>query len=86
MVETLWALSGVAGAAISWAAFISCEDGWFRKCPTPRAIAGCLACFWLGPFMLGIAGCVVLGCLLAWITERPQRATWWTRPICKGRD
>lgn len=76
-----WFFAGLVGNLLVWKVDALLNKTG-RRCPTPRAVAACAAFSFLGPvaFVIAFFGAIV--CLLMWLSDKPKRESWWTKPLC----
>lgn len=84
MIFMGWFLCGFVGLLLCWRGFTMIDKPPAR-CPSPRAVAVCLAFSIVGGFALLFAIGVWLGFYIDRTMDRPKKDSWWTRPICDKR-
>lgn len=82
MLIASWFSVGFVGLLLTWRLW-TLTDKPFQRCPTPRALAACAAFSFLGLGTMILAVSCGIGTLVAWLTDKPTGASWWTRPLCK---
>ena len=79
LIFIIWFLPGLIGAWLFWFDWVKTFNPP-PYCPTPRAIF-CIIIASAAGVPLFFAGLVVV--VSGWLSERPRKDSWWTRPICK---